>query len=96
MSLILAGCVSSGNVGDLLNRPMPPIPAELRNCFDHTVPAPPDGPMNKRQIAQLVASLKKSELTKTQCGQRLIAWYECLASAQVGERCDVVPIEPKK
>jgi len=34
--------------------------------------------MTKRQVVALIAALKKSETAKSQCGKRLIAFYEGL------------------
>lgn len=37
---------------------------------------PPEGPMSKSQTIALIAALRKSEVAKSQCGKRLIAFYE--------------------
>jgi hypothetical protein len=34
--------------------------------------------MNKKQVVDLIAALKKSERAKAACGKRLIAYYEKL------------------
>lgn len=57
---------------------LPPLPADLKVCFDEIVPEPQPGPMNKGAVMKLIASLKKSEAEKTACGLRLIAFYESL------------------
>ena len=56
------------------------LPADLPVCFQKQVPAPKPGPLSKAQIIQLVSALKKSEVEKTECGRRLIAFYEALSS----------------
>lgn len=54
---------------------LPPIPADLKVCFDSIVPAP-KGALNKSEVIELIASLKLSEADKTACGKRLIVFYE--------------------
>lgn len=72
--LTLTGCVHSGAEITLA-----PVPAELKGCFSGTVPMPTPGALSRRQVVQLIADLKRSELQKSQCGRRLIAWYETQA-----------------
>jgi hypothetical protein len=74
--MTLTACAHSGN-----NASLGPLPAELKTCFDQIVPAPgkPGTELTKQQMARLVADLKKSELAKSQCGKRLIAYYETQA-----------------
>jgi hypothetical protein len=45
-------------------------------CFNAMVPAPQTGPKTKIEVVQLIAALKKSERQKSECGRRLIAFYE--------------------
>lgn len=72
MSTLLTACASSGPHAVVLGE----VPEELRECFDKFVPAPKRGKMTAQQVAVLVAALKRSELEKSLCGQRLIIWYE--------------------
>lgn len=69
--LILSGCGPSG-----VAKKLPPLPADLRKCFDTTVSAPSPGGMTKAQIVALISALKRSETAKTDCGKRLIKLYE--------------------
>lgn len=73
-TLTLIGCAASGPTEPLL----PPIPADLKVCFERTVPAPAQGPLTKEDVINLIADLKRSETEKTLCGQRLITFYESL------------------
>lgn len=74
MVLLLTGCAGSGN------RPgLAPIPSDIRVCFNRLVPKPGEGVMKKSDVVQLIADLKRSEQAKSQCGKRLIAWYETQA-----------------
>jgi hypothetical protein len=36
--------------------------------------------MNKAQVINMIAELKASEAQKTECGRRLISFYDSLAS----------------
>lgn len=76
----LTACASSGGKPSL-----PPAPADIQVCFDRFVPRPKAGPLSKRAVARLIAELKKSELEKSQCGKRLLAWYEAQAKTYGGE-----------
>jgi hypothetical protein len=73
-TFVLSGC-------DANNPPitLAPVPGDLRTCFGQFVPAPAPGKMNARQVAALIAALKRSELAMSQCGRRLIAFYETQA-----------------
>lgn len=68
--------MGSGSSRQLTVLPPPPIPADLKVCFDSIVSAPKKGPMSRKQVLQLVANLKLSEAEKVACGKRLIAFYE--------------------
>lgn len=74
MALTLTGCATSG----LVKPSYPVLPADLRVCFNETVPAP-KGPMSKGQVLNLIAALKESETAKTDCGARLISFYDSLS-----------------
>ncbi|ESX98702.1 hypothetical protein X755_15195 [Mesorhizobium sp. LNJC405B00] len=41
--------------------------------------APKKGAMTKKQVLDLIASLKLSEAQKVACGKRLIAFYEAFS-----------------
>ena len=73
--MTLTGCAGSGNKPSLS-----PIPADIKTCFDYLVPKPPAGALSKKQVVAVIADLKKSELRQSQCGKRLIAWYETQAA----------------
>lgn len=73
-ALTLTACATSGT--KLQPTTLPPIPADIRVCFDLIVAAPKKGAMTKKQVLELVASLKLSEAQKVACGKRLIAFYE--------------------
>ena len=75
MSLLLTACAGSGVN---LNAPVPPqaVPADLRTCFDRLVPEPQQLTMTARELIGLVAALKRSELEKSQCGKRLLRFYD--------------------
>ncbi len=73
MLVTLTGCVTSGTA----KAPVYPVlPADLRVCFDETVPAPAEGPMTKARVMFLIGSLKRSEAKLSDCGQRLVAFYD--------------------
>ena len=74
LALTLTGCATSGV--KLSSPKLPPIPADIRLCFEQIVAAPKEGAMTKKQVLALVASLKLSEAQKVACGKRLIAFYE--------------------
>lgn len=75
--LTLSGCATFGN--KVVAPAYPALPADLTVCFDKQVPAPKAGSLSKAQVIQLIAALKKSEAEKTECGRRLIAFYESLS-----------------
>jgi hypothetical protein len=57
------------------------VPGDLKACFANVVPRPAAGDMTRQQAFALIASLKRSELAKSQCGRRLIAFYEAQQGA---------------
>lgn len=63
---------------------MPPPPADIHACFLHSVPQPAQPPRTRRQAFDLIAALKESETRKSQCGLRLIAFYQPYAGGQHG------------
>lgn len=72
---MLSGCVSSGSV-EVRPTQLAEIPPDVRSCFVKLVPMPALGRMTARQAYELIGALKKSELAKSQCGQRLIQFYD--------------------
>jgi hypothetical protein len=70
--MTLGGCVTSGSSGTALA----PIPGDIVTCFDSIVPAPKQATLTKRDIVRLIGDLKKSEQSKSQCGKRLIGYYD--------------------
>jgi len=74
---MLSACVSSGSKG---GAQLPDIPADVRQCFNQIVPKPPAGAMTDGDVILLVSKLKRSEAQKTDCGRRLIAWYDDIRS----------------
>ncbi|MEY9719278.1 hypothetical protein ABIA22_001768 [Sinorhizobium fredii] len=72
VALTLSGCVTSG----LIKPSYPELPADLRVCFDNTVPAPVKGPMTKGRAIFLIGALKRSETKLSDCGTRLVAFYD--------------------
>ena len=72
IALTLGGCVTSGSNGTSLA----PIPGDIVTCFDSIVPAPKKQELTKKDIVRLIGDLKKSEMSKSQCGKRLIGYYD--------------------
>lgn len=77
MALTLSGCATSGN--RIVAPTYPELPADLRVCFSTTVAPPSAGVMTKKRVMNLIAALKKSETEKTDCGKRLIAFFDSLS-----------------
>ncbi len=67
---MLPSCATSSGIF----RP-PPLPADLKLCFDTIVPAPDIGAMSKADVTGLIVDLKTSEFEKVLCGKRIIAFY---------------------
>lgn len=70
--LTLIGCGPSGPKPSTL----PPIPADLPVCFDKMTEAPAAGDLSKADVLRKIAELRRSEVEKSLCGKRLIAFYE--------------------
>lgn len=78
LAMMSAGCAGLSGKQDKIA--LPPAPADLKACLESGgVPPPPDRDMTRRELAALVGALKTSEIEKSQCGKRLIAWYAELA-----------------
>lgn len=75
MGVMLTSCASFGPK-QVYNPSLPEIPADIRICFETTVAKPKAGPMDKPAVFKLIAALKKSEAAKTDCGKRLIQFYD--------------------
>jgi hypothetical protein len=71
-AMTLASCATSGTAK------LPALPADLAGCFDRLVGAPAKGALTQGQVFTLIAELRKSEAAKSQCGKRLIAFYDGL------------------
>jgi hypothetical protein len=74
VALTLSACATSGN--RIVAPHYPELPADLRVCFETSVAPPSSGVMTKKRVIFLIAALKKSETEKTDCGKRLIAFYD--------------------
>lgn len=90
-SLVLAAALAAGGCGHLGREAvriapvdqqvqLPPIPSDLRQCFVGTVELPGQAEWDGEIVARVIADLRVSEASKTDCGRRLIAFYEDLAS----------------
>jgi len=77
MALTLSGCATSGKFAA---PNYPELPADLRICFNTIVAPPSVGPMTKKRVMLLIGAFKASETEKTDCGKRLIAFYDTLAT----------------
>lgn len=77
LALTLSACATSGS--RIVAPTYPELPADLRVCFETQVAPPSSGVMTKKRVMNLIASLKKSENEKTDCGKRLIAFYDNLS-----------------
>ena len=77
LALMLTNCATFGQ-----NRVQPnplatldPIPSDIQVCFDKVVPRPKKGPMTKSETIKHIGTLLESDLMKSECGHRLIAFY---------------------
>lgn len=77
--LALGACVTTGT-GTKINANLPTVPADIRTCFDKLVPAPMVTKLTNRDLVQLVADLRASEYAKTDCGKRLLAFYDAMTA----------------
>ena len=53
-----------------------------RECFTQIVGRPATGALTQDDVFILIAALRNSEIRKSQCGLRLIAYYEKLRLAK--------------
>lgn len=63
------------------DRPLPPVPDDIRACFAGVVDLPP-GAWSAEVAGKLLAKVRSSEVSKTKCGQRFVEWYEDLARSR--------------
>lgn len=74
--MMLSGCGQSGpGVTGSISVHLPPAPGDVQACFSRLVKVPTGDTMSRQQVVKLVADLKQSELAKSLCGRRLLAWY---------------------
>lgn len=75
VGLLLTGCVTTG----VSTRPdLPAVPQSLRECFVGVVDLPAQAEWDAETAARVIVKIRKSELSKTDCGQRLLAFYDNL------------------
>lgn len=55
---------------------LPEVDPKLRGCFNGVVVLPPDADWDSVQVTQVIADLRKSEASKTDCGRRLLKFYD--------------------
>lgn len=82
LATTLTACATYGNSDVTLA----PVPGDLRACFDRLVSKPPGGDLTKKQMFRIVADLRASEESKSQCGKRLLAWYDAQAAVYAGQK----------
>ena len=75
MLLMLSGCASS-SVTRPIDVSLAEIPADIRVCFDRQYKLPPGTSYSKKQVLQIIAGLRRQDIMKSDCGRRLIAFYE--------------------
>ena len=80
MLVMLTSCASSGSL-DRAN--LPPVPADIRACFDEKVAPPPQGKaMTKQDIYDKFGEFVVLDEKKSSCGKRLIARDDALAGTK--------------
>lgn len=73
--LALSGCASSGKKLTDGPDPLPGIPADIQVCFNQKVKLPPGTVYTEAQMIELIGKMVVVDLSKTSCGNRLIAFY---------------------
>ena len=69
--MLLTGCATSGKVE------LPPVPMDLRKCFETTVGPFPEGkPIDDLMIFDKIDAFIRSDRTKSACGKRLLAMID--------------------
>lgn len=86
LAAIAVACLVAGCNEDDLPEPrvkLPHAPAYYVACFKKQVKIP-DRDLTRAETVQLIASLKRSDLNKSECGRGVIAWYDSVVSAYGG------------
>lgn len=71
---LLSACVTSSPSIKFVE--LPAVPADVQICFERLVPAPKQATMTTKQVLVLIAKLRRSELEKAQCGNRVVKMWE--------------------
>jgi hypothetical protein len=72
---LLSACETSGtNVP--LKYDLAAVPGDIRVCFVQVTGKPQSGVMTQKEVVALVGNLRSSEVSKTNCGRRLLALYD--------------------
>ena len=77
--MLLSACVTSSGELTLTkkNSDLPEIPADVVLCFQNLTEFPENKTsLSKADLVELIIELRGSEVEKTLCGQRMIAWYQ--------------------
>jgi hypothetical protein len=78
--ILLTACGPSSNAKTLAASAagLPPLPLELRQCFEqvYKMPGKKGTPFSNSQVVEIIGGLRGSEAEKTDCGRRLIAFYD--------------------
>lgn len=75
----LGGCLTTGSPKHI-SAALPEIPADVRSCFTTLVSAPGAARLTNRDLVQLVADLRRSEYAKSECGKRLLNYYDTMTA----------------
>lgn len=84
LALALTGCavpVEPPVVGPQL----PPVPTHLRVCFEGVSALPAADQWTSEAVAEVIATLRTSELVRTRCGRQLLDFYDQLRSGLNGQ-----------
>lgn len=83
--MILAGCKTSSSTSlpSVVTKTRaayyPDVPSDIRGCFGMLVRLDPKlTTMTSADVVRLIGDLRKSEVSKSRCGQRLLGWYDRL------------------
>lgn len=71
---LLSACVTSSPSIKFVE--LPAVPQDIKQCFEKLVPAPKQATMTTKQVLVLIAKLRKSEIEKAQCGNRVVQMWE--------------------
>ncbi len=63
---------------------LPALPRDVKQCFERLVPAPAAETMTTKQVVTLIKTLRRSELEKAQCGNRVVSLWEDYRTAYGG------------